>query len=80
MQVWFGESVAVMGPSGTGKSTLMHILGCLDTPITALLAGERPAYLSPVRLANIRNRFICLVFQPFNLLREASVLRNVELP
>ena len=77
-----GEFVAVMGSSGSGKSTFMNIIGCLDRPTGGRywLEGEEVASLSADAWAHIRNKRIGFVFQGFNLLSRTTALENVELP
>ncbi len=77
-----GDFVAIMGPSGSGKSSLMHILGLLDVPTSGeyILAGQDVSKLSKNRQAEIRNKEIGFVFQQFNLLPRTTILDNVLLP
>lgn len=82
LKIGDGEFVAITGPSGSGKSTIMHIIGALDTPTsgTYLLDGQDVSALSDDDLADVRKNKIGFVFQSFNLLSRATVLRNVALP
>ena len=77
-----GEFVSIMGTSGSGKSTMMNILGCLDRPTEGAyyLEDEDVANFNDGKLAEVRNKKIGFVFQSFNLLPKLSALENVELP
>ena len=77
-----GEFVAIVGQSGSGKSTMMNVLGCLDVPTRGdyLLEGTDVRELTDKELSRIRNKEIGFIFQQYNLIQNLTVLENVELP
>ena len=81
-QIQTGEFVAIVGKSGSGKSTCMNIIGCLDVPTSGvyLLDGQNVGSLSKNQLAEIRNKMLGFIFQQYNLIPKLTVLENVEVP
>lgn len=77
-----GDFVAIMGASGSGKSTMLNLLGCLDRPTSGeyLLGGSNVANLSDGELSQVRNQLLGFIFQSYNLIPQYTVLENIELP
>jgi putative ABC transport system ATP-binding protein len=82
LEIFAGESVAIVGPSGSGKSTLLQVLGCLDKPTQGqyVLDGKDVLNLDDDHLSEIRGRFLGFVFQAFHLLPRLTLQENVALP
>ena len=82
LDIDYGEFVAIAGQSGSGKSTMMNVLGCLDVPTYGdyFLAGQDVAELSDRQLSHIRNKQIGFIFQGYNLIPSLTAVENVELP
>ena len=81
-QIFQGEFVAIVGSSGSGKSTCMNIIGCLDVPSegTYLLKGQDVGRMNKNQLAEIRNELLGFIFQQYNLLPKLNLVENVEVP
>ena len=82
LEVWPGEFVAIVGQSGSGKSTAMNIIGCLDVPTSGVyeLGGVDVSTMDDDQQAVIRNKMLGFIFQQYNLISTLNVLENVELP
>ena len=82
LEIDYGEFVAIAGQSGSGKSTMMNVLGCLDIPTYGdyFLAGKDVSELSDKQLSHIRNKQIGFIFQGYNLIASLTAVENVELP
>ncbi len=82
LEIDYGEFVAIAGQSGSGKSTMMNVLGCLDVPTYGdyILAGKDVSELSDKELSHIRNKQIGFIFQGYNLIPSLNAVENVELP
>ena len=82
LEIERGEFVAIVGQSGSGKSTMMNVLGCLDIPTRGdyFLNGTDVRELTDKELSRIRNKEIGFIFQQYNLIQDLTVLENVELP
>lgn len=82
LDVMQGEYIAIMGASGSGKSTMLNLLGCLDRPSSGayILGDQDVANLDDDELSEVRSRYIGFIFQSYNLIQQYTVLENIELP
>lgn len=82
LEIDYGEFVAIAGQSGSGKSTMMNVLGCLDVPTYGdyFLAGKDVSFMTDRELSHIRNKQIGFIFQGYNLIQALTAVENVELP
>jgi putative ABC transport system ATP-binding protein len=82
VEIYPGEYIAIMGASGSGKSTMLNLLGCLDRPTSGgyLLGGRDVAGLDDNELSEIRSRYLGFIFQSYNLIQQYTVLENIQLP
>ncbi len=82
VDIFPGEYIAIMGASGSGKSTMLNLLGCLDRPTSGqyLLGGRDVSRLDDDELSEVRSRYIGFIFQSYNLIAQYTVLENIQLP
>jgi putative ABC transport system ATP-binding protein len=82
VDIYPGDYIAIMGASGSGKSTMLNLLGCLDRPTSGeyLLGGRDVAGLDDDELSEIRSRYLGFIFQSYNLIQQYTVLENIQLP
>ena len=82
LDVMQGEYIAIMGASGSGKSTMLNLLGCLDRPTSGqyILGDQDVSLLDDDQLSEVRSRYIGFIFQSYNLIQQYTVLENIQLP
>src|SRR2546429_1500451 len=82
LKVEEGDFVALMGPSGSGRSTLLNLLGCLDRPTSGqyYLGDEDVSQMDDDQLSEVRSRYLGFIFQSYNLLPQYTVVENIEIP
>ena len=82
VEFYVGEYIAIMGASGSGKSTMLNLLGCLDRPTSGqyMLGGRDVSRLDDDELSEVRSRYLGFIFQSYNLIAQYTVLENIQLP